>query len=325
MAEVDCFYQDLPKAELHLHLEGSLEPETVQELDPGLSHSEIRARYRLSGDFNGFLESFTWALRLLRGPAEYALAARRLLARLAAENVRYAEITISAGVILRRGQDFEAILKALCAEAAASPVQVRWIPDAVRQFGPLEAMPVAELAAAHAGDGVVGFGLGGDEAAGPVQQFREVFAYARRHGLRLTIHAGEIAGPESVWGALQAGAERIGHGVRAVEDPALLAWLRDHDIPLEVCLSSNVATGAVASLAQHPLRLLYEAGVPVVLNTDDPGLFGTTLAREYELAARHFGFTCDELRRLARNSFRYAFAWRDAAGPQPGRDLAEPL
>lgn len=319
MAEVESFYQDLPKAELHLHLEGSLAPETLMELDPSLSRSEIAARYRPRGDFLGFLDSFTWALRLLRGPAEYALAARRLLARLASENVRYAEITISAGVILRRKQDFEAIFKALCAEAAASPVRVRWIPDAVRQFGPLEAMPVAELAVAHARDGVVAFGLGGDEAAGPVKQFREVFAYVRRHGLHLTVHAGEIVGPESVWGALEAGAERIGHGVRAIEDPALVAWLRDHEIPLEVCLSSNLATGAVSSLSEHPLRRFYEAGVPVVLNTDDPGLFGATLSGEYELAARWFGFTHDELRRLAQNGFRYAFDWRDDDGQDIGR------
>lgn len=316
MAEVDSFYQDLPKAELHLHLEGSLAPDTLAELEPALSRAEIAARYRPGGDFASFLGSFTWVLRFLRGPAEYALAARRLLERLAAENVRYAEITLSAGVILRRKQDFQAILKALCAEAAASRVKVRWIADAVRQFGPLEAMPVAELAVAHAPDGVVAFGLGGDEAAGPVEQYREVFAYARRHGLHLTVHAGETAGPESVWAALEAGAERIGHGVRAAEDPTLVAWLREREIPLEVCLSSNVATGAVPSLSEHPLRRLYEAGVPIVLNTDDPGLFGTTLSREYELAAREFGFTHAELRRLAANGFLYAFGWH-GSGQDP--------
>jgi|YNPNPStandDraft_1061719.scaffolds.fasta_scaffold10373_4 aminodeoxyfutalosine deaminase len=311
MAEVERFYQELPKAELHLHLEGSLTPETLREIEPGLAAEEIARRLRPTGDFAGFLAAFTWAIRFLRGPAEYALAARRLLERLAAENVRYAEITLSAGVILHRGQDFEAIFRAVRAEAEASPVRVRWILDAVRQFGPQPALPVAELAAAHRSEGVVAFGLGGDEAAGPVEWFGEVFALARRHGLHLTIHAGETEGPHSVWGALAAGAERIGHGIRAAEDPALIARLRQQDVALEICLSSNLATGAAASPAAHPLRRLYEAGVPLVLNTDDPGLFGVTLAGEYERAARQFGFSREELRALAENGFRYAF---DAAG-----------
>ncbi len=146
-----------------------------------------------------------------------------------------------------------------------------------------------------------------NEALGPVEWFFEVFEFARRRDLHLTIHAGETVGPESVWGALRGGAERIGHGIRAAEDPALIAHLREHDIPLEICISSNLATGAVLSLRDHPLRRLYDAGVPIVLNTDDPAMFHTTLTREYELAAREFGFTSQELRELVANSFRYAF------------------
>ena len=168
-------------------------------------------------------------------------------------------------------------------------------------------MEVAELAAQRRQEGVVGFGIGGNEALGPVEWFSEVFQFARSRGLDLTIHAGETVGPESVWGALEGGAQRIGHGIRAVDDPLLVAHLRDHHIPLEICLSSNLATGAVASLKQHPLRRLYDAGVPIVLNTDDPAMFHTTLAGEYELAAREFGFTEEELRGLIRNSFHYAF------------------
>jgi len=314
MAEVESSYRALPKAELHLHLEGSLSVRTFKELAPGLSEEEIRRRWRPSGDFAGFIEAFTWGLGFLRKPEDYALAARRLLEQLAAENVCYAEITISGGAVVRRGRDFRAIFEALAAEAAASPVEVRWILDAIRQFGPAQAEQVAELAAAYARRGVVAFGLGGDEAAGPASWFREICAWVRGCGLHLSIHAGETAGPESIWEALQAGAERIGHGVRAEEDPALVAWLRDHDIALEICLSSNLATGAVKSLAAHPLRRLYEAGVPVVLNTDDPGLFETTLTREYELAAEVLGFSPWELAGLAANGFRYAF---DRIKPPP--------
>ena len=166
---------------------------------------------------------------------------------------------------------------------------------------------VAELAAERVGEGVVAFGIGGDEERGPAEWFKEVFRFAQQAGLRLTAHAGETCGPESVWAALELGAERIGHGIRSIEDPVLVRHLRDHDIPLEISISSNVATGVVARIEDHPVRRLYDAGVPIVLNTDDPAMFRTTLTAEYELAARQFGFTEEELRGMAENGFRYAF------------------
>ncbi len=175
-------------------------------------------------------------------------------------------------------------------------------------------MQVAEIAAGYVDDGVVSFGIGGDEERGPAGWFTDVYRFVRAKGLRLTAHAGETAGPESVWAALRLGAERIGHGIRAVDDPALMRHLRDENIPLEICISSNVATGAVPSLRAHPVRRLYDAGVPITLNTDDPGLFGTTLEKEYNLAAREFGFSERELAQIAENGFRYAFA---GATPEP--------
>jgi len=168
-------------------------------------------------------------------------------------------------------------------------------------------MQVAGIAAAMAGGDVVGFGIGGDEARGPAEWFGGIFDYARGHGLRLTAHAGESAGPESVWQALEIGAERIGHGIRAIEDPVLVRHLADHGIPLEISISSNVRTGVVPDLAAHPVRKLYDAGVPITLNTDDPGIFQTSLCAEYAIAARHFGFGESQLREIAANGFRYAF------------------
>ncbi|RPI18382.1 MAG: adenosine deaminase [Acidobacteriales bacterium] len=299
-------YHQLPKAELHLHLEGAIEPETLHELAPDLSPAEIEEHYRYD-DFQGFLKNYEWVARRLNTPEDFALITRRLLERLARENVRYAEIILSAGVILWRNQDLGPIYEAVRRESASSPVEVWWIFDGVRQFGVENVQSVAQLAAERRHDGVIGLGIGGDEARGPAQLFKDVYRYAAGTGLRLTAHAGETGGPESVWAALELGAERIGHGIRSIEDPVLLRHLRDHDIPLEISISSNVATGAVASLENHPVRRLYDAGVPIVLNTDDPAMFHTTLTREYELAVRVFGFTEAQLRGIAENGFRYAF------------------
>jgi adenosine deaminase/aminodeoxyfutalosine deaminase len=287
-------------------LEGSIEPETLHELRPDLSLEEIRQRYHYN-DFQGFLNGFEWVMKQLETPDDYGRITRRLLARLAGESVRYAEIILSAGVILWRNQELGPIYEAVRREAERSEVEVWWLFDGVRQFGIENCMRVADLAAERVNDGVFGYGIGGDEVRGPAELFTEVYAFARQKGLRLTAHAGETAGPESIWAALELGAERIGHGIRAIDDPTLLQHLREKDIPLEICVSSNVATGAVASLAEHPVRRLYDAGVPIVLNTDDPAMFHTTLSREYELAAREFGFTEAELRLLAENSFRYSF------------------
>jgi len=299
-------YRGWPKAELHLHLEGSVEPETMQELDPGLSTEAVRAMYRFHG-FQGFIEAYKSVVERLRAPQDYARITRALLGRLAAETVQYAEITLSAGVVLWKGQEFAPVYAAVRQAVAEYPIEVHWILDAVRHFGVEHAMRVAELAAERVNDGVVAFGIGGDEERGPAAWFREVFQFAKSAGLRLTAHAGETMGPESIWAALEIGAERIGHGIRAIDDAALLRHLRDRGIPLEVCISSNVATGAVESLEVHPVRRLYDAGVPLTLNTDDPAIFGTTLSGEYELAARQFGFSAAELQGIADNGFRYRF------------------
>ncbi|HTM49093.1 MAG TPA: adenosine deaminase [Bryobacteraceae bacterium] len=300
--------QSAPKAELHLHLEGSIRPETVRELAPGTDLEQIRSRYRFP-DFAGFIESFKWVTAHLRSPDDYALITRRLLEELASQNVRYAEITLAAGVAVWRKLDFAAVYDAVRGAAAGSGVTVYWILDAIRHFGAEHALEVARLAADRVDAGCVAFGIGGDEARGPAGWFREVFAFARSRGLRLTAHAGETSGPESVWQALEIGAERIGHGISSASDPALLRHLRQRDIPLEICVTSNVATGAVAGLADHPLRRIFDAGVPVILNSDDPAIFDCTLTGEYELARDRFGFSQPELEELLANGFRYAFRY----------------
>jgi aminodeoxyfutalosine deaminase len=306
MATMREFIQRLPKAELHVHLEGSIEPGTLLEIAPSLSRSEVMARYEYA-TFTEFLQNFGWVAKKLTEPEHYAIATRRLLERLEEQNVQYAEITLSAGVILWKQQDPAAVHQAVREAAARSSVRTFWIWDAVRQWGVDRAWQAMELAAARINDGVVAFGLGGDEANGPAREFAGLFREARQRGLRLLCHAGEVTDAGSVWQALEIGAERIGHGIRAIDDPVLVHHLADRNIPLEVCPSSNIRTGAVGNFPEHPLRKLFDAGVPVILNTDDPPMFHTTLLGEYELAAKHFAFTEEELAQLAANSFRYAF------------------
>jgi adenosine deaminase/aminodeoxyfutalosine deaminase len=304
---MDDFILQMPKAELHLHLEGSVEPETLHELDRETPVEEFRALYQYA-NFDAFLKAFGVVGKRLRGPKDYALITRRLLERLAAQNVCYAEIILAAGVVLWKEQEFGPIFDAVSEAAEGSPVKVQWILDAVRQFGPEQAMQVAELAAERLDRGVVAFGIGGSEERGPAEWFGDVFAFARGAGLHLTAHAGESMGPESVWAALKIGAERIGHGIAAAQDDALMFHLHEREIPLEICITSNLVTGVVERLEEHPVRRLYEAGVPIVLNTDDPAMFGCSLVGEYRLAAERFGFSQGELMGIAEGAFRYRFA-----------------
>ena len=324
------FIQSLPKAELHLHLEGSIEPLTLAELSRRhntplptennrydvtgsgdlLTEEDARQLYSYK-DFNGFLMAFKSVTERLRTPEDYELATYRLMQKLRQQNVVHAEVYVSVGVVHWRGQDFRPIFEGMERGRERGQrdfgVSLLWIFDAVRHFGPEQATEVFSLAASLRDRNVVGVGIGGDERRGPAEWFQDLYKKAAEQGLRLTAHAGETGGPESVWGALNIGAERIGHGLSITRDPELEEVLARKQIAVEVCVSSNLRTGLCASLEEHPVRRFFDGGLMVTLNTDDPAMFQTSLCREYEIAADEFDFSNDQLRELARNSFEASF------------------
>jgi aminodeoxyfutalosine deaminase len=308
------FLRLLPKAELHLHLEGAIEPSTLLELrtrhGEAVTAAEIDSLYRYE-DFPGFLLSFKNITEHLRTPEDYELITYRLMQRLKDENVLHAEVYVSVGVNLWRRQDFAPIFEGLERGRRRGVrdfgISLLWLFDAVRQFGAEAAQKVFELAVRYHDRGVVGVGIGGDEQKGPPELFRDCYAWAADHGMRLTAHAGENGPPESVWGALNLRAERIGHGLTAFHDPDLVEELAQRQIPVEICLTSNFRTGLCPSLNDHPAKSYFDHGLMITINSDDPAMFGTSLAREYQIAQQTFGFTDEHLRELARNSFEASF------------------
>ena len=313
----------MPKTELHLHLEGAVTPETVAELADrhstelaGVGVGEVRERMLGYADFHGFLDSYGLVCRHLVEPDDYQLALERLAGELRRQNVVYAEVIYTPSIPWRFERDGQAILEALLdtgreIESGGGP-RIRWILDCVRQWGDADARRTAELGVLYRERGVVALGLGGDELALPMADFRETYQWAKAQQLHIHIHAGEIGGPEQIWDALKLlGANRIGHGIQAARDPRLMDYLKEHAIGLDVCLTSNVRTGAWKPLSQHPFPLLLKRGVPVSINTDDPALFDTDLTGEYELAVTQFGLSRDELTQLVLHSVNRAFLPHD--------------
>jgi adenosine deaminase/aminodeoxyfutalosine deaminase len=314
----------LPKAELHLHLEGAATPEFMVERarrrGAALTLEEAQRRFQFS-DFMGFLMAYKWACERLRAPEDYALLLRETARRLREQNVLYAELTLSAGVVLWKKQNLDATCEALFRAAEdvrrEQGLEVRWILDAVRNFGPEHVARVAESALRWKDAGVVAFGIGGLEEQGPAGLFRATFDKVRAAGLHVTVHAGETDGPESIRAALDAlGAERIGHGLAAFRDPELVARLKEQRVTLEVCPTSNLRTGALEQqtgsdeLRRHPLFGYVRGSLRVTLNTDDPGFFATDLNREYALA-HALGLGREEVLRVAEAAFDAAFCAPD--------------
>jgi aminodeoxyfutalosine deaminase len=321
VSDIKEFIRRLPKAELHLHLEGTITPATFQELSARhdaipLTLAEAEALYKFD-DFTSFMETYKAVTRRLATPEDYELTAWHMMQQLAAQGIVHAEVYISVGVIyMWRKFDprcFEPIFFALerARERAAKELglSVYWIFDAVRHFTIEEADRVFRKAAEMRAEfpSIIGIGLGGDERRTGSEPFRALYERAKLDGLHLTNHAGETTGPEGIWEALSIGTERIGHALSAIQDPKLMQELKGRNAALELNPTSNVRTGVCPSFAAHPLRKYFDAGLLVTLNSDDPAFFGSDLANEYLLAHTAQAFTREELRQLATNSILASF------------------
>jgi adenosine deaminase len=322
-------FDTMPKVELHLHLEGAIPLDALWTLveerggDPGVPSPEALAARFAYRDFAHFIETWVWKNRYLDSYRAFEFIAEAAARDLARQHIVYAEAFFSPTDFAQHGLSPQDLATAIRRGLDRVPqIRVALIADLVRDTGPERARRTLDRVAEVATEaGVIGIGIGGSEAEFPPGPFAPVYRAAAAAGFRLTAHAGEAAGPESVWSALRdLGVERVGHGVRAVEDPALLAHLVERRIPLEVCPTSNLRTGVVAGWDGHPARALISAGALVTLNSDDPAMFGCSLAGEFDTAAHHLG--CDDatLERMAHNAV--AASW---APPELKRDLAADL
>ncbi|MFV2113014.1 adenosine deaminase [Micromonospora sp. LOL_025] len=324
MTDLQTFIAGLPKVELHVHHVGSASPRIVAELaarhegrSPVPADPAALADYFAFRDFAHFIEVYLSVVDLIRDPEDVWLLTHEVARELARQQVRYAELTVTPYSHVHRGIPApafcEAIEDARKRAEADFGIELRWCFDIPGEAGLAAAEETLRISLEERPDGLISFGLGGPEIGVPRPQFKPYFDRARAAGLRSVPHAGETTGPETVWDALRdLGAERIGHGISAARDPELLAYLAEHRIGMEVCPTSNVRTRAVASIEEHPLRQLVDAGLLVTINSDDPPMFGTTLDDEYAIAARLLDVGPEGLAALARDAVTASFL--DPAG-----------
>jgi aminodeoxyfutalosine deaminase len=317
-AGLDAFIAGLPKAELHVHHVGSASPRIVSELAARHPDSKVPtdpaalADYFTFKDFAHFIQVYLSVVDLIRDAEDIRLLTYEVARDMSRQQIRYAELTVTPYSSTRRGIPEQAFMEAIeDARKSAEKelgVTLRWCFDIPGEAGPASAEETARLAVDLRPEGLVSFGLGGPEIGVPRPQFKPYFDRARAAGLHSVPHAGEATGPQTIWDALRVlGAERIGHGTSATQDPRLLDHLVEHQIPLEVCPTSNIATRVVATLEEHPIRTMVEAGALVTVNSDDPPMFGTDLNTEYAVAARLLDLDRAGVAELAKNAVRASF------------------
>jgi adenosine deaminase len=316
---IQSFFKDLPKIELHLHLEGAIPLQILWELvkkygghkELGNDIENLRMRF-VFRDFPHFIETWVWKNQFLKEYEDFEFMAAGVARDLAAQNIIYAEVFFTPNDHVSKGLELGRIVEAVAGgiKQVGKDIELRLIYDLCRDFGPERGMEQLEKIRDLKGFGIIGIGIGGSEQSYPPEPFAAVYEKARTYGFHTTAHAGEAAGAQSVWGALKTlKAERIGHGTRSFEDPELVAYLKATQVPLEVCPLSNVRTGVVASIAEHPVKRYFEAGLNVCINTDDPKMFHNSLVQEYMCLMDELGFSVGDIRRLLHNAV--TAAWCD--------------
>ncbi len=310
----------VPKVELHLHLEGAIPHDAFWQLvrkyggDPSVGRaSDLPIRFRFT-DFSHFIQNWNWKNGFLREYEDFSFLAEAVARNLAVQHILYAEVFFSPADFANHGLQTQQLAEAVRAGLSrVDGTEVNLIADLVRDYGPARAMRTLEEIFEVKQLGIVGVGIGGTEHRFPPQLFQSVFAQARRFGFRTSAHAGETSGPESIWGAIRSlGVDRIGHATRAIEDDALVDFLAETRIPVEACPVSNVRTGIIGSVADHPVKLYLQRGVVVTVNTDDPAMFGNSLAGELDLLAETFEFSPEDMRDLTLNAARSAWIQGEA-------------
>lgn len=313
------WFERIPKVELHLHLEGAIPHEALWELmqkyggDPSVPTIEaLRTRFTYQS-FQEFIDTWVWKNTFLREYEDFEFIAKKVGDDLANQNVRYVEAFYSPGDYLSRGLEPQRLTEAIRAGLnRCRDIEIALVADLIRDHGANRAAKMLAAVNEVRDCGIVGVGIGGSEDAFPPEAFEQVFQQARELGFRTNAHAGEAAGPDSVWGAIRAlRVDRIGHATRAVEDPELVDYLAEHQIPVELCLISNLRTGVIESIREHPARIYFERGIPLSVNSDDPKMFGNSLAEEYLALKTELEFSRSEIESLILQGIRTSWLTKE--------------
>ncbi|MBN1797744.1 MAG: adenosine deaminase [Spirochaetales bacterium] len=319
MEKYNSFLKTLPKIELHLHLEGAIPLETLwelikkygghKELDNNIENLNKRFLFK---DFPHFIETWIWKNQFLKEYEDFEFIAHGVAKDLSGQNIRYAELFFTPGDHTEKGLELGRIVESVAKGMAAreKEIELSLIYDLCRDFGPEKGMEQLEKIKDLKSYGIIGIGIGGSEQLYPPEPFKKVYEKARAYGFRTTAHAGEAAGADSVWGAIrELKVDRIGHGTRSYEDQDLVAYLKETQLPIEVCPLSNVRTGVVNSVTEHPVKSYFKEGLNICINTDDPKMFNNSLEQDYLCLIDELGFSLDDIKLLLYNAV--AASWCD--------------